>query len=46
MENILQCIGLKPGMTVRRKSDKFIPSAGITIENLWWKEARRDKRNQ
>ena len=33
VENILRRIGLKPGMTVRRKSDNDIFSAGITIEN-------------
>jgi phenylalanyl-tRNA synthetase beta chain len=33
VENILRRIGLKPGMTVRKKSENTIFSAGITIEN-------------
>ena len=33
VENILRRIGLKPGMTVRKKSENEIFSAGITIEN-------------
>ena len=33
VENILRRIGLKPGMTVRKKSENDIFSAGITIEN-------------
>ena len=33
VENILRRIGLKPGMTVRKKSDNPIFSAGLTIEN-------------
>ena len=33
VENILRRIGLKPGMTVRKKSENSIFSAGITIEN-------------
>jgi len=33
VENILRRIGLKPGMTVRKKSENDIFSAGIAIEN-------------
>ena len=33
VENVLRRIGLKPGMTVRKKSDNPIFSAGLTIEN-------------
>ena len=33
VENILRRIGLKPGMTVRKKSENDIFSAGLTIEN-------------
>ena len=33
VENILRRIGLKPGMTVRKKSENDIFSSGITIEN-------------
>ena len=33
VENIFRRIGLKPGMTVRKKSDNPIFSAGLTIEN-------------
>ena len=33
VENILRRIGLNPGMTVRKKSDNDIFSAGIAIEN-------------
>ena len=33
VENILRRIGLKPGMTVRKKSENDIFSAGMTIEN-------------
>ncbi|MBR2291864.1 MAG: phenylalanine--tRNA ligase subunit beta [Prevotella sp.] len=33
VENILRRIGLKPGVTVCKKSDNAIFSAGITIEN-------------
>ena len=33
VENILCRIGLKPGMTVRKKSENDIFSSGITIEN-------------
>ena len=33
VENIFRRIGLKPGMTVRKKSENEIFSAGITIEN-------------
>jgi len=33
IENILRRIGLKPGMTVRKKSENDIFSAGLTIEN-------------
>ena len=33
VENVLRRIGLKPGMTVRKKSENPVFSAGITIEN-------------
>ena len=33
VENILRRIGLKPGMTVRKKSENDIFSSGLTIEN-------------
>ena len=33
VENILRRIGLKPGMTVRKKSENDVFSAGLTIEN-------------
>ncbi len=33
VENILRRIGVKPGMTVRKKSENDIFSAGMTIEN-------------
>ena len=33
VENIFRRIGLKPGMTVRKKSENPVFSAGITIEN-------------
>ena len=33
VENILRRIGLKPGMTVRKKSENDIFSCGLTIEN-------------
>ena len=33
VENVLRRIGLKPGMTGRKKSDNPIFSAGLTIEN-------------
>ena len=33
VENILRRIGVKPGMTVRKKSENAIFSAGLTIEN-------------
>ena len=33
VENVLRRIGLKPGMTVRKKSANPVFSAGITIEN-------------
>ena len=33
VENVLRRIGLKPGITVRKKSDNPIFSAGLTIEN-------------
>ena len=33
VENVLRRIGLKPGMTIRKKSDNPIFSAGLTIEN-------------
>ena len=33
VENILRRIGVKPGMTVRKKSENDIFSAGLTIEN-------------
>ena len=33
VENILRRIGVKPGMTVRKKSDNDIFSNGLTIEN-------------
>ena len=33
VENILRRIGLKPGMTLRRKSDNPVFAAGIAIEN-------------
>ena len=33
VENVLRRIGLKPGMTVPKKSDNPIFSAGLTIEN-------------
>ena len=33
VENILRRIGVKPGMTVRKKSENCIFSSGLTIEN-------------
>jgi phenylalanyl-tRNA synthetase beta chain len=33
VENVLRRIGLKPGMTVRKKSENPMFSAGLTIEN-------------
>ena len=33
VENILRRIGVKPGMTVRKKSENAIFSSGLTIEN-------------
>ena len=33
VENIFRRIGLKPGMTVRKKSENDVFSAGLTIEN-------------
>ena len=33
VENVLRRIGLKPGMTVRKKSENPIFAAGLTIEN-------------
>ena len=33
VDNILRRIGVKPGMTVRKKSDNDIFSSGLTIEN-------------
>ena len=33
VENILRRIGLKPGMTVRKKSENDVFSAGLSIEN-------------
>ena len=33
VENVLRRIGLKPGMTVRKKSENDMFSAGLTIEN-------------
>ncbi len=33
VENVFRRIGLKPGMTVRKKSENPVFSAGITIEN-------------
>ena len=33
VENIMRRIGVQPGMTVRKKSDNDIFSAGLTIEN-------------
>ena len=33
VENILRRVGLKPGMTVRKKSENDIFSSGLTIEN-------------
>ena len=33
VENILRRIGVKPGLTVRKKSENAIFSAGLTIEN-------------
>ena len=33
VENVLRRIGLKPGLTVRKKSENPIFSAGLTIEN-------------
>ena len=33
VENILRLIGVKPGMTVRKKSENCIFSSGLTIEN-------------
>ena len=33
VENVVRRIGLKPGMTVRKKSENPVFSAGITVEN-------------